>query len=877
MEQILLETRYNPKETEAKWYADWQKKGYFKGESDDNKRMYSLVIPPPNVTGSLHMGHALNNTLQDILARWHRMKGYSVCWMPGTDHAGIATQNVVERMLASENRSREELGRENFIKEVWKWKEKSGGTIINQLHRLGASCDWERERFTMDEGLSLAVREAFVRLYEDDLIYRGDYLVNWCPRCGTAVSDLEVEFEEHKGTLWDIFYPFVNEDSGLVVSTTRPETMLGDTALAVHPEDERYKKFINKKLRLPLVGREIPLIADDFVDPEFGSGVVKITPAHDPNDYEAGKRNLLPQINILTEDGRINENGGIYNGLDRFEAREKIISDLKDLSFLKQSREHEHNVGVCYRCATIIEPFLSKQWFVRTKPLAEEAIKAVENSKIRIIPKQWENTYFEWMHNIRDWCISRQIWWGHQIPAWYHIETGEVIVSREDIKDKNYRRETDVLDTWFSSALWPFSTFGWPKKTPDLNYFYPTSTLVTGFDIIFFWVARMIMAGLKFMDDIPFQDVYIHALVRDEHGQKMSKTRGNVIDPIEIIDESGADSLRFTLTAMAAQGRDVRLSEERIAGYRNFCNKIWNAARFILLNINKDVENISETSTLTLGDRWILSRVNNVSREVEKSLKEYRFNDYASILYQFTWHEFCDWYIEVVKPSITSEENDLKSKDVLVLVLSHILRLLHPIMPFITEEIWEKLPIKKKENSIMISDWPCFNPEFEDSVSEEEFSIIIDIVSTIRNLRGELNISPGKDIPCIMKLSSEEHKSLILREEKTIKRLARIGSNWSIGSDVEYPKLTSSAVIRNIQIFIPLEGLIDVESEIGRLKKQIFETEKTISSLKKKLSNKEFVKKAPEEVIKKNKEKLKDELNRHEKLSTNLKKLTTTS
>ena len=877
MEIVLLETKYNPKETEAKWYAYWQKNGYFKGNPDNKKKMFSLVIPPPNVTGSLHMGHALNNTLQDILARWHRMKGYSVCWMPGTDHAGIATQNVVERMLASENKSREELGRENFIKEVWRWKEKSGGTIINQLHRLGASCDWDRERFTMDEGLSLAVREAFVRLYEDDLIYRGDYLVNWCPRCGTAVSDLEVEFEEQKGNLWDIFYPFENEESGLVVSTTRPETMLGDTALAVHPEDERYKKFIDRKLRLPLVGREIPLIADDFVDPEFGSGVVKITPAHDPNDYEAGKRNQLPQINILTEEGKINENGGKYRGLDRFEAREKIIADLKDLSFLKQVREHEHNVGVCYRCSTIIEPFLSKQWFVRTKPLAQEAIKAVENSKIRIIPKQWENTYFEWMYNIKDWCISRQIWWGHQIPAWYHIETGEVIVSREDIQDKNYRRETDVLDTWFSSALWPFSTFGWPQKNPDLDYFYPTSTLVTGFDIIFFWVARMIMAGLKFMGDIPFQDVYIHALVRDEYGQKMSKTRGNVIDPIEIIDESGSDSLRFTLTAMAAQGRDVRLSEERIAGYRNFCNKIWNAARFILLNINKEVGIISETSTLTLGDKWILSRINTVSREVEKSLKEYRFNDYASTLYQFTWHEFCDWYIEVVKPNITNDTNHSESKDVLVTVLSKILRLLHPIMPFITEEIWEKLPIKNKENSIMNAEWPSFNSDFEKLDSEEEFLIIIDIVSTIRNLRGELNISPGKEIPCILKLSNKEHESLISREEETIKRLAKIGSEWSFGPDTQHPKLSSSAVIRNIQIFIPLEGLIDIKSETSRLRKQLADTDKTISSLEKKLSNKEFIKKAPKEVIIKNKENLKEEQNRHEKLSTNLKKLITPS
>ena len=597
----------------------------------------------------------------------------------------------------------------------------------------------------MDEGLSRAVREAFVRLYEEGLIYRDNYLVNWCPRCETAVSDLEVEHEDHDGHLWEFHYPLWDGGEGLTIATTRPETMLGDTAVAVHPDDERYKNLVGAHLRLPLLDRKIPIIADTFVDADFGSGAVKVTPAHDPNDFEAGLRNDLPQINILTPDAKINENGGPYEGLDRFEARKRILSDMEAQGLMKGVQTHRHAVGECYRCGTVVEPYLSKQWFVRAKPLAEESIRAVEDGRIRIIPKQWEATYFEWMRNIRDWCISRQIWWGHQIPAWYNDETGEVFVSRQDLDDPKLRRETDVLDTWFSSALWPFSTFGWPDENEDLKYFYPTSVLVTGFDIIFFWVARMIMTGLKFMDDVPFRDVYIHALVRDEHGQKMSKTRGNIIDPLEIIEEFGTDSLRFTLTAMAAQGRDIRLSTERIAGYRNFCNKIWNAARFTLMNLGESVPPMPPRETLSLGDRWILSRLNGVTRQVNEALEEYRFNDAALALYHFTWHELCDWYLEVIKPALTSGERGNASRAVLAEVLERTLRLLHPIIPFITEEIWEKLPNRTGE-SIMIAEWPKPRDEWDDPEVEEEFEALMDMIGGIRNIRGELNISPNKEM-----------------------------------------------------------------------------------------------------------------------------------
>ena len=868
----MLDPRYDPKAVENRWYAHWLEKNYFHGTADDSRKPYSIVIPPPNVTGSLHMGHALNNTLQDILVRWKRMQGYNVCWMPGMDHAGIATQNVVERQLASEGKTRESLGRENFVKRVWEWKEESGGTIIHQLKKLGASCDWERERFTMDEGLSRAVREEFVSLYEEGLIYRGDYLVNWCPRCGTAVSDLEVEHEDRDGHLWDFHYPLMEGGEGLTISTTRPETMLGDTAVAVHPDDERYKHLVGKILRLPLLDREIPVIADSFVDPEFGSGAVKVTPAHDPNDYEAGLRNDLPQINILNPDGTINANGGPYEGLGRYEARKVVVTDMENLGLVRQIKAHSHSVGVCYRCATPIEPYLSKQWFVRTKPLAEEAIRAVQDGRIRIVPQQWEATYFDWMTNIRDWCISRQIWWGHQIPAWYNDETGEVIVSREDPDDPNLRRETDVLDTWFSSALWPFSTFGWPEKNKDLDYFYPTSVLVTGFDIIFFWVARMIMTGLKFMGDVPFRDVYIHALVRDEKGQKMSKTRGNVIDPLEIIEKYGTDSLRLTLTAMAAQGRDIRLSGERIAGFRNFCNKLWNAARFTLMNMGEDLPPMPPGGQLSLGDRWILSRLNGVTRKMDTALEEYRFNDAALALYQFTWHELCDWYIEVIKPALMSESGGEGSKAVLGRVLERTLRLLHPIIPFITEEIWQKLP-GRQGDSIMVAPWPEPEPEWDDPEAEADFGSLMDILGGVRNIRGELNIPPGKKVQALIHVEDAHQESLIQNEAEWIQRLGKILPDWEIGPKVERPKTAAAAVSGNVQVFVPLDGLIDADEEIRRLEKQINDIGKSVATLEKKLTNPRFIERAPEEVVQKDRNRIEKERSRAEKLQENLSKL----
>ncbi|TNF50989.1 MAG: valine--tRNA ligase, partial [Deltaproteobacteria bacterium] len=660
MMEETLNKGYEPHDVERKWYKKWEDDGRFCADEKSAKPHYSIVIPPPNVTGVLHMGHALNNTLQDILARWKRMCGCEVLWMPGTDHAGIATQNVVEKQLATEGLDRHAIGREEFIDRVWKWREESGGQIIEQLKRLGASCDWGRERFTMDDGLSKAVREVFVRLYEDDLIYRANRLINWCPRCHTALSDLEVEHEDKKGHLWHLRYPVPGTDRHLVVATTRPETMLGDTAVAVHPEDERYQDLIGKKVLLPLVNREIPIVADDYVDKEFGSGAVKITPAHDFNDFELGKRHDLEQINILDESGIINENGGPYQGQERYEARANVVADLENLDLLEKIDDYSNSVGECYRCKTVIEPYLSLQWYVKVGPLAEEAIKAVQQGDTRIIPQQWEKTYFEWMFNLQDWCVSRQIWWGHRIPVWYCEACEELTVTREDATacihcgSTDIRQDTDVLDTWFSSALWPFSTMGWPEQTETLNKFYPTSCLVTGFDILFFWVARMMMMGHKFMDQVPFKDVYIHALVRDAQGQKMSKSKGNVIDPLHIVDEYGADAFRFTLTSFAAMGRDVKLSTDRIGGYRNFCNKLWNASRFTLMNLEGfDPSGIDLSAhELSDADRWILTRLEEASRQTNSTLDEYKFNEAASTLYAFTWHNFCDWYIEMAKDDL---------------------------------------------------------------------------------------------------------------------------------------------------------------------------------------------------------------------------------
>lgn len=862
-----LAKAYEPKEVEERWYRQWEEQGCFAAQVPSAKESFSIVIPPPNITGVLHMGHALNNTLQDILCRWKRMSGFNVLWMPGTDHAGIATQNVVERQLAAEGTSRHEIGRDAFIERVWKWKAESGGQIIGQLKRLGASCDWSRERFTMDEGLSRAVREVFVQLYEEGLIYRDNRLINWCPRCHTALSDIEVEHEEQKGSLWYLRYPVVGSDRCLVVATTRPETMLGDSAVAVNPADERYRDLIGGQVTLPLVNRSIPIIGDEYVDMEFGTGVVKITPAHDFNDFEVGKRHDLDRINVFDESGIINAAGHQYEGLDRFAARKKIIADLEEQGLLEKIVDHALSVGGCYRCKTVVEPYMSLQWYVKVEPLAERALAAVRQGTTRIVPTQWENTYYEWMENIRDWCISRQIWWGHRIPAWYCDHCGEVTVSKVDPTSCTHcgsdelRQETDVLDTWFSSGLWPFSTMGWPDRTEELGMFYPTACLITGFDILFFWVARMMMMGLHFMGEVPFRDVYIHALVRDAQGQKMSKSRGNVIDPLIIIDEYGADAFRFTLAAFAAQGRDVKLAEERIAGYRNFVNKIWNASRFAFMNLEGfDPDAVDEGALeLTNADRWILYRLNEAAREVDEALTGYRFNEAASALYRFTWSEFCDWYIELVKEDLYKGDAGRKSTAQYVLwsVLESLLRLLHPFMPFVTEEIWQSLPGARPVSSIMIASYPQPVPERDFADGAQEMELVMEVIRGIRNIRGEVEVPPSREIAAILDCGSEESLHILKRNEGYVMSLARL-SDLAMGRSPERPADAAVQVAGDVQIVIPLKGLVNVEEEEKRLLKEIGKVEKDIDFLGRKLENQDFVGRAPAHVVAKEREKLEE-------------------
>lgn len=853
----VLEKGYDPAKVEDKWSSYWINNGFFKADVNDLRKTFSIVIPPPNVTGSLHMGHALNNTLQDILARFKRMDGFNVLWMPGTDHAGIATQNVVERHLAQKGISRHSLGREKFIEHIWKWRKEFGGIIINQLKKLGASCDWSRERFTMDEGLSRAVKEVFVELYHEKLIYRGDYIINWCPRCQTALSDLEVEHEEIEGYLYYLKYPLYNSKKFVVVATTRPETMLGDTAVAVNPNDERYKKLIGKRAVLPIMGRDILIIADEYVNKDFGTGAVKVTPAHDVNDFEMGLRHNLEAIKVMDVDGRMNDNAGPYKGLDRFRCRKEIIEEFQKSGTLKKREKYSHNIGHCYRCKMVIEPTLSKQWFVKVKPLAELAIEAVKDGRIRIIPASWEKTYFEWMNNIKDWCISRQIWWGHRIPAWYCNDCGEVIVSKDDptqcpkCMSSNISQETDVLDTWFSSALWPFSTMGWPEHTKELELFYPTSVLVTGFDILFFWVARMIMMGIKFMGKVPFNDVYIHALVRDIEGKKMSKSKGNVIDPLVIIEKYGADAFRFTLAAFAAQGRDIKLSEERIGGYRNFANKIWNASRFSLMNMEGYDENLIDKDRIeyTLSDKWIMSRLNRTIVQTKDALENYKFNEGAHLLYQFVWHEFCDWYIELIKPYLFDKADSklrLNTQHVLLGVLNTALYLLHPFMPFITEEIWSKLP--NSEGSITVHQYPKSDSNLIDEKAEAEMNLIIDIVGNIRNVRGEMNIPPVTQVETFLYTEDQETYDKLERNKDHIKNLARIGT-LSISSNKKEYKSSATAVVDKVEIFVPLKGIIDFYEEEKRLKKESDKIEKKLILLNKKLSNEDFLSKAPPHVI----------------------------
>jgi valyl-tRNA synthetase len=862
-----LNKGYEPHDVESKWYKKWEDDGRFCADEKSAKPHYSIVIPPPNVTGVLHMGHALNNTLQDILARWKRMCGYEVLWMPGTDHAGIATQNVVEKQLAAEGRDRHAIGREEFIGRVWKWREESGGQIIEQLKRLGASCDWGRERFTMDKGLSTAVREVFVRLYEDDLIYRANRLINWCPRCHTALSDLEVEHEDKMGHLWHLRYPVLGTDRHLVVATTRPETMLGDTAVAVHPEDERYQDLIGEKVLLPLMNREIIIVADDYVDKDFGSGAVKITPAHDFNDFELGKRHELEQINILDESGVINENGGPYQGQERYEARANVVADLENLDLLEKVDAYSNSVGECYRCKTVIEPYLSLQWYVKVGPLAEEAIKAVQQGDTRIIPQQWEKTYFEWMFNLQDWCISRQIWWGHRIPVWYCDACEELTVTCEDATvcthcgSTDIHQDKDVLDTWFSSALWPFSTMGWPEQTETLNKFYPTSCLVTGFDILFFWVARMMMMGHKFMGQVPFKDVYIHALVRDAQGQKMSKSKGNVIDPLHIVDEYGADAFRFTLTSFAAMGRDVKLSTERIGGYRNFCNKLWNASRFTLMNLegfNPSGIDLS-AKELSDADRWILTRLEETCRKTNSTLDDYKFNEAASTLYAFTWHNFCDWYIEMAKDDLYGDDPQAKIRvqSVLFTVLEQLLRLLHPIIPFITEEIWHELPGQRSCESIMQADYPDGSGLPTDRVGAERMELVMEVIRAIRNIRGEMDVPPGKPVTAFLDCKSEDACKILEEGAAAIRVLGKVGE-MTIGQNLDRPEQSATQIAGEIEILLPLAGLVDIAEEEKRLQKEIAKVQKDVDLFTKKLANEKFVAKAPAHVLEKDRGKLKD-------------------
>lgn len=870
MDSKTLKKGYEPKEVERRWYAYWEKEGLFAAEDVSEKDSFSIVIPPPNVTGVLHMGHAHNNTLQDILCRYRRMQGFNVLWMPGTDHAGIATQNVVEKGLAKEGLTRHSLGREKFIDRVWHWREQYGGLIIKQLKRLGASCDWERERFTMDDGLSRAVRTVFVRLYEEGLIYRGNYIINWCPRCQTALSDLEVAHEDHNGHLYHIRYPFKHGRGGIVVATTRPETMLGDTAVAVNPNDERYRSLEGKTVILPLMNRTIPIINEEYVDTAFGTGALKITPAHDPHDFEIGLRHNLDAIKVIGSDGRMNEQAGRFQGQDRFEARENIVDALKKEGLLEKIQPYQHSVGHCYRCRTTVEPYLSKQWFVKIKPLAEKAIAAVKTGATRIVPDVWTNTFFEWMYNIKDWCISRQIWWGHRIPAWTCEACGEIIVAMETpavcphCQNNALAQETDVLDTWFSSALWPFSTMGWPDDTQTLKAFYPTSVLLTGFDILFFWVARMMMMGLHFMNDVPFKDVYIHALVRDAEGKKMSKSKGNVIDPLYVIDEFGTDAFRFTLAAFAAQGRDIKLSEDRIEGYRHFVNKLWNASRFSLMHL-EDFHPDSfqvDARQLSLADRWILSRANGLVETVTRALDEYKFNEAASALYQFVWHEFCDWYLEIIKPVLYapsskggsggtgrrggSADDHETARSVLWTILNETVRLLHPFIPFVTEELWDKLP--GTSGSVMKARWPTGSQERQDPEAEATMNLVMGVTSAVRNIRGEMNVPPSLRVAATVHSPDKKVRQILDEHGHIIVNLAKLQS-LTVTPPGDRPSSSATSVFGESTIFVSLKDVIDFAAEQGRLNKELAKIDKELDGVGKKLRNEDFLNKAPEDVV----------------------------
>ncbi len=849
-----LEKVYNPASVEDRTYAFWLENKYFHAEVDQKKKPYTIVIPPPNITGQLHMGHALDETLQDILIRWRRMQGYSALWLPGTDHASIATEAKIVEAMRKEGISKEDLGREKFLERAWAWKEKFGGRIIEQLKKLGTSCDWDRERFTLDEGCSKAVKEVFIRLYEKGLIYRGERIINWCPHCLTSISDAEVDYAEKDGSFWHLRYPLSDGSGFIELATTRPETMLGDTAVAVHPDDERYKSLVGKTVTLPLVGTEIPIVADTYVEMDFGTGVVKITPAHDPNDFEVGLRHNLPVINVMTDDAHINENGGKYQGMDRYEARKAIVADLEAGGFLVKIEPMKHNVGSCYRCSTIVEPRISKQWFVKMQPLAEPAIDVVKNGEIKLIPARFEKTYYNWMENIKDWCISRQLWWGHRIPAWYCEDCGEMTVSGTEVDvcpkcGGKVKQDEDTLDTWFSSALWPFSTLGWPDNTLDLKYFYPTSTLVTGYDIIFFWVARMIFSGLEYTGKAPFNTVLFHGIVRDSQGRKMSKSLGNGIDPLEEIEKYGADALRFTLATGNTPGNDMRYSAERVEASRNFANKLWNAARFVLMNLGEDEPAPYVPENLELEDKWVLSKFNNLVKEVTDNLEKYEIGLAVSKLYDFIWDVYCDWYIELTKVRLNSDDEQKKAtaKGVLVYILSNTLKLLHPFMPFITEEIWQALP--HEGDSIMISEWPA-SCECRNFANEEaEFEKVMNVIKAVRNRRAEMNVPPSKKAKLFIETESAE----------TFKNSAVFMCRLASASEVEVVSgvdvegavrvVTTDAVVQ-----IPMNELVDFSKELERLSKELAAAEKDRDFFGSKINNPAFVAKAPEKVVEAQKE-----------------------
>jgi valyl-tRNA synthetase len=880
---IQLGKTYNPKNVELKWYNYWMDKNYFHADADSLKKKYIIVIPPPNVTGILTMGHVLNNTIQDILVRHARMKGYETLWLPGTDHAGIATQNVVEKQIKKEGKSRYDLGREKFVQLVWDWALKHKSTILTQLKKLGCSLDWERERFTLDEGLSYAVRTVFVRLYKKGLIYRGRKIINWCPVSQTALSDEEVIHKEIKGNLWYFRYPLEDRSDYVTVATTRPETMLGDTAVAVNPNDERYKNLVGKNAILPIVNRIIPIIADDFVDPEFGTGAVKVTPAHDPNDFEVGLRHNLKQINIMNPDGTMNSSAGkLVEGKDRFEARKIVVNEMEKLGLLEKVEDYVHSVGYSERAGVMVEPYLSKQWFVKMKQLAEPAIKVVDERRIKFHPERWTKTYNHWMNNIKDWCISRQLWWGHNIPVFYcsNCDWQDALMEEPDKCPEcggSVRQDTDVLDTWFSSWLWPFSTLGWPEKTKDLEKFYPTDDLVTGPDIIFFWVARMIMAGMEFLEEIPFKNVYFTGIIRDIRGRKMSKSLGNSPDPIDLIEYYGADALRFGIMLIAPQGQDILFSEERLEVGRNFMNKVWNASRFILLNLDSEdlleKKFVVEDINLEIADKWILNRYTNTIHKVNKNLQRYRFDEVARIIYDFVWSDFCDWYVEIIKDRFyrgTKEEKESALR-IAIYVLKNTLKLLHPYAPFITEEIYQKLK-SSKEPDIIVSSWPRAESKYEDAKVEEEFSIIQEIITGLRTARSEINIPPSTQVNLIVKGTDNQKPVSLVKTaevESYIKNLAKI-SEISISENAEKPYPSATVIIRGVEFFIPLEGIVDIDAEKRRLQKEINRIESLLKSTRDKLKNQNFISKAPKEIVEKEKEKERHNKERLEKLKSNI-------